>query len=64
MPVRQWGPEDSATIAWALAALAAMAGIGALILAKFRGVADGSDNDIGESLTKFRELHSRGESHR
>ena len=60
MPDRQWGPEEYAAVAWALGAIALLAGICAVALAKFRGVADDSGNDAGESLIKFREMHSRG----
>ena len=61
MPGESLRPEDYATMAWALGAIAAMTAIGALILSRFRGVAEKDRIEASETLTKFREMHSQGQ---
>ncbi|MCE9553006.1 MAG: hypothetical protein K8T91_06465 [Planctomycetes bacterium] len=61
MPSEPLRPEDYATMAWALGAIAAMTAIGALVLSKFRGAAEKDRFEASDTLTKFRELHSQGQ---
>ena len=64
MPSEPLRPEDYATMAWGLGAIAGMTGIGALIvfvLSRFRGAAEKDRFEASDTLTKFRELHSQGQ---
>lgn len=61
MPPEKLRPEDWETIAWGIGGIIAMCLIGIAILSRFRGARDKSENDVGESINKFREMHSQGE---
>ena len=43
------------------AAIAVLTGLGALVVARFRGGAEDDQVHASELLTKFRELHARGQ---
>ena len=61
MPPAELRPEDYATMAWALGAIAAMTAIGALIVSRFRGAAEKGGTEASDSLSKFREMHRQGQ---
>lgn len=61
MPAEPLRPEDYATMAWALGAIAAMTAIGALVLSRFRDAAEKGRIEASDTLSKFREMHSQGQ---
>ena len=60
-PPHELRPEDWNTILWSIMAITCMCLVGIYVLSKFRGVKGEADKTASESLTKFREMHSRGE---
>jgi uncharacterized membrane protein len=61
MEFKQLDPVAWEKIAWMMAVMAAIVGVGVVILLRFRGASEKKENEVSQSLTKFREMHSRGD---
>jgi uncharacterized membrane protein len=61
MEFRPLDPEAWEKIAWMMAVMAAIVGVGVVILLRFRDASGKKENEVGQSLSKFREMHSRGD---
>jgi hypothetical protein len=55
------GREALVRIALLFAAIAALAGLGALVVSKFRGSTKDEERPASQMLSNFRDLHEQGE---